>query len=83
MNSFQKEEIRLRTEILELLAGIYRHSRLVPKIRKVKKTSKYQEATSLLREIEDEMRAKKHEAFRKKLRKKFKKKVKTIKRKKH
>jgi len=82
MNTRQKEEIRLRAEILEILADVYKHFHLVPKIRKAKKAEKYAEAISTIHEVESEIRRKKHEAFRKKLRKKFGKRAKPIKRKK-
>jgi predicted ATP-dependent Lon-type protease len=81
MNSFQREEIRARTEILELLANVYRHSKLLFKIRKAKKAKDYGTAVTYIHEVESEMKKKKHESFRKKLRKKFKK-AKNIKRKK-
>jgi len=82
MNSRQKEEVRIRSEILEILARTYRHSELLPKIKGLKKAREYNRAISSIHEIEKEMKNKKHESFRKKLRKKFKEKQKPIKRKK-
>ncbi len=71
MDSRQKEEIKVRSEILEILAKAYRHSGLLAKIKKLRKMTHYHEAVSLIHEIEHEMRTRKHEAFRKKLRAKF------------
>jgi len=71
MDAKQKNEIGLRAEILGLLVKTYSHSELMPKIRKLKKMKSYPIALSLIHEIEWKMRIKKHEAFRKKLRKKF------------
>jgi len=82
MNPKQKKEIELRAEILEILAKTYRHSELLPKIRKLKRAREYERAIGSIHEIEKEMKKKKHESFRKKLRKKFKEKKKPIKRKK-
>ncbi len=81
MDSRQKEEVKIRSEILEILAKAYRHSGVLAKIKKLKRMTHYHEAVSLIREIEHEMKTRKHEAFRKKLREKFKK-GKSIKRKK-
>jgi hypothetical protein len=81
MNSFQKQEIEIRGEILEVLARAYRHTNLLPQIKRLKKERAYSKAISMIHEIEHEMRRKKHESFRKKLRQKFKK-GKSIKRKK-
>jgi len=80
MNSRQREEIKVRSEILEILAKAYRHSELYAKIKKLKRMKAYHDALSLIHEIEHEMKKKKHEAFRKKLREKFRK-GKSIKRK--
>ena len=81
MDSRQREEIKVRSEILEILAKAYHHSELYAKIKKLKRMKHYHEAVSLIHEIEHEMRMRKHEAFRKKLREKFRK-GKSIKRKK-
>lgn len=81
MDSRQREEIKVRSEILEILAKAYRHSGLLAKIKKLKRMKHYHEAVSIIHEIEHEMRTRKHESFRKKLRQKFRK-VKHIKRKK-
>jgi len=81
MDSRQMGEIKVRSEILEILAKAYHHSGLLAKIKKLKRMKHYHEAVSIIHEIEHEMRRKKHEAFRKKLRQKFVK-TKRIKRKK-
>lgn len=85
MDSRQREEVKVRSEILEILAKAYRHAGLSAKIKKLRRMKRYHEAVSLIHEIEHEMKKRKREAFRKKLREKFrkgKKKRKSIKRKK-
>jgi hypothetical protein len=81
MNSYQRQEVEIRGEILEILAKAYRHANLLPRIKRLRKEKTYSKAISTIYEVEHEMRRKKHESFRKKLRRKFKK-VKHIKRKK-
>ena len=73
MNSYQRQEVEIRGEILEILARAYRHANLLQKIRRLKKERTYSTAISTIHDIEHEMRRKKHESFRKKLRQKFKK----------
>jgi predicted RNA-binding protein associated with RNAse of E/G family len=81
MNSYQKQEVEIRGEILEILARAYRHVNLLPRIKRLKKEKTYSKAISTIHEVEHEMRRKKHESFRKKLRQKFRRR-KGIKRKK-
>ena len=81
MNSYQKQEVEIRGEILEILAKAYRHVGLLPKIKRLRREKKYSMAISTIHEVEHEMRKKKRESFRKKLRQKFRK-AKSIKRKK-
>ena len=81
MNSYQRQEVEIRGEILEILAKAYRHTNLLSRIRRARKERTYSNAISTIHEIEHEMRRKKHDSFRKKLRQKFRKR-KSIKRKK-
>lgn len=81
MNHQQMNEIGIRLEILEVIARAYRHSAVLPKIKKLKKSKDYQSAISTIHKIETDLKSKKHDSFRKKLRKKFRKR-KPIKRKK-
>ena len=81
MNSYQRQEVEIRGEILEVLAKAYRHASLLPRIKRLRKEKAYSTAISTIHDIEHEMKRKKHESFRKKLRQKFKR-VKHIKRKK-
>ena len=81
MNSYQRQEVEIRGEILEILARAYRRANLLPRIKRVRKERTYSKAISTIHEIEHEIRRKKHESFRKKLRQKFRK-GKSIKRKK-
>ena len=81
MNSYQRQEVEIRGEILEVLAKAYRHANLLPRIKRLRKEKAYSTAISTIHDIEHEMKRKKHESFRKKLRQKFVK-AKSIKRKK-